>query len=79
MVDDVVVCEHLANSDHNTLFFTFNISTIVKESCHTRYNFHKGNYGAMRQHLAMIDWDKEMSSNNASEMWRNFCYGWIKG
>ena len=22
MVDDVLVCEHLANSDHNTMFFT---------------------------------------------------------
>ena len=72
MVDDVLVCEHLANSDHNTIFFTFNVSTTIKETSQTRFNFFKEIYVAMSEHLTKINWDSELSSSNVSVLWENF-------
>ena len=72
MVDNLVVHELFANSDHN--FITFDLfcdvsMTYWKELYH---DFRQGNFKAMKNELGLIDWLELFSRKNVDEMWLVF-------
>ena len=72
MVEDLQVCEHLANSDHNMISFKLVCSTIINDTSRTVYDFNKGNYVKMNDMLNAVDWDILLNGLEVNEMWRMF-------
>ena len=74
MIEIISVREHLANSDHNRIFFDAILYTIDRPGNIKKLNFKKGKYDEMRSWLSQVNWEKELDfeSNDANASWNNF-------
>ena len=68
MVEDLQVCEHLANSDHNMTSFKLVCSTIISDTSRIVYDFNKGNYVKMNDMLNAVDWDIVLTGQEVIKM-----------
>ena len=73
LIDDVLVGEHIGNSDHAII--RFSIKCHIKRSS-SRYNctpnFSRGDYDVIRSFLGHIDWTEMFERKNVHEMWNVF-------
>jgi len=74
MIEDLVVKEQLANSDHNIVNFKLRYKTgNSKRGIVNKYNFSKADYCAMNDFLLSIDCICAFDRLDANSMWCMFC------
>ena len=70
LISSVTYDPPLGKSDHSILLFTMKLCTTCnKPQTHTRLNFHKGDYEAMREDIASFDWKIEFEGRTVEESW----------
>lgn len=73
MVSDLIVKEHLGNSDHNIITWRFVCNADKVISKQSIKLFHKAEYEEMRKWFSRIQWTKEFENLELNEMWSKFC------
>ena len=63
LVSTVEHCSPIANSDHETLFFTLYIEIENENDVNYTYDLAKGNYVKMRNIIKQADWSQLVLSN----------------
>ena len=72
MVDNLLVHELFANSDHNFIIFDLFCDVSMTYWNELYHDFRRGNIKAMKNELGLIDWLEMFSSKNVVEMWLVF-------
>ena len=68
MATDVIVLDHLGNSDHNIVVWGL-VCAMLR--CTSKVPFrqcHKADYVAMREWLSKVDWDREYKDLDVDEI-----------
>jgi ribonucleases P/MRP protein subunit RPP40 len=74
MVEDLIIKEHLSNSDHNIVMWKLSYLLFDNNNCsNTNRNFNKASYPEMKAFLNNIDWYYEFLNLDAEKMWNKFC------
>ncbi len=69
MLENIDYLPGLGLSDHLVLQCVFNCYTDTKNNTSSKLNFHKGNYGAIDNELARLQWDELMGGMSLSDSW----------
>ena len=69
---DLLVGQHFGDSDHNSVSFTLATERHLNLQQRKFYNWGRGDYNAVRQVLASIDWNQSLSGKCTAEMWSLF-------
>ncbi|MCG8032216.1 MAG: hypothetical protein JAZ03_08575 [Candidatus Thiodiazotropha taylori] len=81
MIDNVSYLTGLDKSDHLILTFDFKCYTLQTNQDSTqqgRLNFFKGDYDAIREDLAKVDWDDAIDGEDLRQSWTGFTEANIK-
>ena len=69
MIEDVIVCCPIANSDHNVLIWEVNYKMQMPKKYCVKYNYHKGNYKQINEQLTKVNWSELFSCKSVNEKW----------
>ena len=69
MVEDLTYHSPLGKSHHSVLQFTLKCYYNAKLSSRETYQYEKGNYQGLRNHLGSLDWDKCLENKSTEECW----------
>ncbi|XP_072426477.1 protein FRG1 isoform X1 [Chiloscyllium punctatum] len=72
LIRELKVKEPLGSSDHNTISFNLQFERERVQSEVTIVLLNKGNYGAMREELAKVQWCNTLAGMTVEEQWRIF-------
>ncbi|KAJ8040768.1 hypothetical protein HOLleu_15164 [Holothuria leucospilota] len=72
MIENLVVGDCLATSDHMILNFDLVVNVELKQNSHFHYDYKKGDYTSMREYLSEFDWSKMFFNKSTLEMWDSF-------
>ena len=62
----------LGKSDHVVLTWKLLLATPTINSSQVKFNFHKEEYGSMRNSLKLFDWKERWKGKAVDEMWSDF-------
>ena len=68
----VEIGESLGNSDHNSISFRLNFSSVKPINKEKVPNFNKGNYDLFREKLARVNWEQALNGRDVYDMWDTF-------
>jgi ribonucleases P/MRP protein subunit RPP40 len=72
MIEEVTVCEHLANSDHSIVQFKLIFDAKIDSCANFGYNYNRGEYRKMNEWLCQIKWDQVFDQMEVESMWVSF-------
>ena len=72
LVSDLEVKEPLGGSDHNMISFYLQFERHKGRSEVSVLQLNKGDYGAMREELAKVDWTDILSEKTVEQQWQVF-------
>jgi hypothetical protein len=73
MIEDVVVREHLGNSDHNIVTWKLVYKTEINRGDKQLYAFNKADYRGMNEFLQNVQWDEDFKKLDVENMWHKIC------
>ena len=72
MVDNIEHCATLGNSDHEVLEFNFLYKNVNDVNSYDRLRYFKGDYEAIYEVLANVDWELLLSTGSIDDLWDRF-------
>ncbi|XP_059806825.1 uncharacterized protein LOC132381440 [Hypanus sabinus] len=72
LIRDLEVKEPLGDSDHNMICFNLQFEKEKGKSDVSVLQLNKGNYGAMREELAKVQWNNTLAGKTVEQQWQVF-------
>ena len=72
MVEELFVCEHLANNDHNIITWKTTCETVINKNDKMSFDYHKADYDQINEYFSNFKWDDLFQNRNANDCWLKF-------
>ena len=72
MIDNNEHCAPLGNSDHEVLEFKFLYKNVNDVNSYDRLRYFKGDYEAINEVLANVDWELLLVTGSIDDLWDRF-------
>ena len=72
LISDLQYLAPVGKSDHATLLYKLKSNTRSNDPKVSNFNYYKGNYTAMKEEIASIDWEDILSSWDIDDCWEVF-------